>query len=68
MRPIYILRIQPERTGTAGDRDIREVLKRLLRSFGIQCLSIQTEPQTAQDTAGTLHGNVDGKFSGGSSL
>jgi hypothetical protein len=41
-RPVYLLRIQRTRPG--GDkRDLRWILKKLLRQFGFRCLTIQEE-------------------------
>jgi hypothetical protein len=42
-RPVYVLRVQPERDGDAGDRDLRAAVKRLLRALRLRCLDIREE-------------------------
>jgi hypothetical protein len=37
---VYTIVVQPERGGTQADRDLRAVLKRLLRTHRLRCLSI----------------------------
>jgi hypothetical protein len=52
-RPIYILKFRRERalTDSQETRAIRELLKRMLRSFGLRAISIRT--QSASATAST---------------
>jgi hypothetical protein len=49
MQPTYIITVRPEQQPDDPDgiRRLRELLKRLLRSFGMRCLSIKPEPQPA---------------------
>jgi hypothetical protein len=43
-RTVYLLRIQ--RTRPSGDeRDLRWLLKRLLRTYGFRCVAIEKETQ-----------------------
>jgi hypothetical protein len=42
-KPTYTIVVQPEKSGAAGDRQLRELLKRLLRSLRMRCVSIKEE-------------------------
>jgi hypothetical protein len=41
-RPIFLLRLQPLK-GVEPVRSLRLALKRLLRDYGLRCLSVQAE-------------------------
>jgi hypothetical protein len=43
-RPIYSIRIQRIQPGD-GERDLRWILKKLLRQFGFRCLTARKETQ-----------------------
>jgi hypothetical protein len=43
-RAIYVLRLQAP-CGKGGIRKLRWLLKRLLRSYDLRCLSVEEEPQ-----------------------
>jgi hypothetical protein len=43
-RPIYLLRIQRIQPGN-DERDLRWLLKKLLRQFGFRCVAIEKEQQ-----------------------
>jgi hypothetical protein len=43
-RPVYLLRIQRIQPGD-GERDLRWILKKLLRQFGFRCLAAHKETQ-----------------------
>jgi hypothetical protein len=45
-RPVYVLRLQPLK-GVDPLRALRHVLKRLLRAYGMRCISVE---QSADDT------------------
>ncbi len=49
-RPTFTIVVQPEASGAAGDRAIRELLKRLLRSLGLRCISITEEKHDSQNS------------------
>jgi hypothetical protein len=56
MQPTYTIIVQPAQQPDDPDgiHRLRELLKRLLRSFGFRCVSItQQNPQPASATAGT---------------
>jgi hypothetical protein len=41
-RPVFLLRLQPLK-GVDAVRSLRLALKRLLRDYGLRCLSVQAE-------------------------
>ena len=43
-RPIYVIRVRA-RPGVDGILALRQVLRRLLRSYGLVCISINVEPE-----------------------
>ena len=44
-RPTFTIVVQPEQSGAAGDRQLRELLKRLLRSLGLRCIEIREKKE-----------------------
>jgi hypothetical protein len=50
-RTIFTLRIVAGKPGSAGDRALKFLLKRLLRQYNFTCLDIREEPAPAREVS-----------------